>query len=65
MEIEAVHLRARSNSAESWEAVNGLRGNTRHTWQTGEEEEKGNRNDNSNGDNKNQSYAESTRNQLS
>ncbi|XP_043664591.1 uncharacterized protein LOC122627518 isoform X2 [Vespula pensylvanica] len=46
MEIEAVHLRARSNSAESWEAVNGLRGNTRHTWQTGEEEEKGNRNDN-------------------
>ncbi|XP_043664599.1 uncharacterized protein LOC122627518 isoform X8 [Vespula pensylvanica] len=62
MEIEAVHLRARSNSAESWEAVNGLRGNTRHTWQTGEEEEKGNRNDN--GDNKNQSYAESTRNQL-
>ncbi|KAL2745373.1 rho GTPase-activating protein 21 isoform X10 [Vespula maculifrons] len=64
MEIEAVHLRARSNSAESWEAVNGSRGNTRHTWQTEEEEEKGNRNDNSNGDNKNQSYAESTRNQL-
>nr|XP_050846347.1 uncharacterized protein LOC127062360 isoform X5 [Vespula vulgaris] len=64
MEIEAVHLRARSNSAESWEAVNGSRGNTRHTWQTEEEEEKGNRNDNSNGDNKNQSYAELTRNQL-
>ncbi|XP_015181862.1 PREDICTED: uncharacterized protein LOC107069240 isoform X3 [Polistes dominula] len=49
MEIEAVHLRARSNSAESWEAVNGSRGNTRHTWQTEQEDdEKDNRNDNNN-----------------
>ncbi|XP_015181869.1 PREDICTED: uncharacterized protein LOC107069240 isoform X10 [Polistes dominula] len=65
MEIEAVHLRARSNSAESWEAVNGSRGNTRHTWQTEQEDdEKDNRNDNNNGDSKNQSYGQSTRNQL-
>ncbi|KAI4481989.1 hypothetical protein M0804_009008 [Polistes exclamans] len=65
MEIEAVHLRARSNSAESWEAVNGSRGNTRHTWQTEQEEdEKDNRNDNNNGDSKNQSYGQSTRSQL-
>lgn len=64
MEIEAVHLRARSNSAESWEAVNGSRGNIRHTWQTEQEEEKDIRNDNNNGDSKNQSYAQSTRSQL-
>ncbi|XP_043502462.1 rho GTPase-activating protein 21 isoform X2 [Polistes fuscatus] len=65
MEIEAVHLRARSNSAESWEAVNGSRGNTRHTWQTEQEEdEKDNRNDNNNGDSKNQSYGQSPRSQL-
>ncbi|XP_047345459.1 uncharacterized protein LOC124947420 isoform X6 [Vespa velutina] len=64
MEIEAVHLRARSNSAESWETVNGSRGNIRHTWQTEQEEEKDIRNDNNNGDSKNQSYAQSTRSQL-
>ncbi|KAK2584259.1 hypothetical protein KPH14_006668 [Odynerus spinipes] len=66
METEAVHLRARSNSAESWEAVNGSRGNARHTWQTDQEdfEEKDNKNDNNNGDNKSQSYAQSTRTQL-
>lgn len=32
--------RARSNSAESWEAVNGTsRRNARHTWQTEDEED--------------------------
>ncbi|XP_071555059.1 rho GTPase-activating protein 21 isoform X4 [Temnothorax nylanderi] len=40
METESVRLRARSNSAESWEATNGpaARSNARHTWQTAEEE---------------------------
>lgn len=40
MEAESVRLRARSNSAESWEATNGLaaRSSARHTWQTTEEE---------------------------
>jgi len=39
METESVHLRARSNSAESWEATNGpaSRSIARHTWQTPEE----------------------------
>ncbi|XP_044576350.1 uncharacterized protein LOC123259705 isoform X8 [Cotesia glomerata] len=36
MDMEPVRLRARSNSAESWEAVNGgtTRRGVRHTWQT-------------------------------
>lgn len=40
METESVRLRARSNSAESWEATNGpaARSSARHTWQTAEEE---------------------------
>ncbi|XP_029169720.1 rho GTPase-activating protein 23 isoform X2 [Nylanderia fulva] len=40
MEAESVRLRARSNSAESWEATNGpaARSSARHTWQTAEEE---------------------------
>ncbi|EFN66385.1 Rho GTPase-activating protein 21 [Camponotus floridanus] len=40
MEAESVRLRARSNSAESWEATNGpARGScARHTWQTADEE---------------------------
>lgn len=41
METESVRLRARSNSAESWEATNGpaARGGcARHTWQIAEEE---------------------------
>lgn len=40
MEAESVRLRARSNSAESWEATNGpaSRSSARHTWQTTEEE---------------------------
>ncbi|XP_011877524.1 PREDICTED: rho GTPase-activating protein 21 isoform X2 [Vollenhovia emeryi] len=39
VETESVRLRARSNSAESWEAVNGpaARSSARHTWQTAEE----------------------------
>jgi len=39
METDSVHLRARSNSAESWEATNGpaSRSSARHTWQTPEE----------------------------
>ncbi|XP_011060628.1 PREDICTED: uncharacterized protein LOC105149722 isoform X5 [Acromyrmex echinatior] len=47
METESVRLRARSNSAESWEATNGptARSSTRHTWQTAEE--KGSTEDNS------------------
>ncbi|XP_048504870.1 uncharacterized protein LOC105687120 isoform X4 [Athalia rosae] len=45
MDTEPVHLRARSNSAESWEAVNGTsRRNARHTWQTEEEDDEGKRN---------------------
>lgn len=40
METESVRLRARSNSAESWEATNGpaARSCARHTWQIAEEE---------------------------
>ncbi|XP_026825602.1 rho GTPase-activating protein 21 isoform X6 [Ooceraea biroi] len=40
METESVRLRARSNSAESWEATNGpaSRSSARHTWQTSEED---------------------------
>jgi len=41
METEAVRLRARSNSAESWDATNGpaaRSGCARHTWQIAEEE---------------------------
>ncbi|XP_036147904.1 rho GTPase-activating protein 21 isoform X5 [Monomorium pharaonis] len=40
METESVRLRARSNSAESWEATNGptARGSARHTWQTADDE---------------------------
>lgn len=40
METESVRLRARSNSAESWEATNGpaSRSSARHTWQTPEED---------------------------
>lgn len=41
MEAESVRLRARSNSAESWEATNGPAARSscaRHTWQTAEEE---------------------------
>nr|XP_012233121.1 PREDICTED: uncharacterized protein LOC105678401 isoform X3 [Linepithema humile] len=41
METESVRLRARSNSAESWEATNGpaaRSGCARHTWQIAEEE---------------------------
>lgn len=40
METESVRLRARSNSAESWEATNGpvARSTARHTWQTAEED---------------------------
>lgn len=41
MEAESVRLRARSNSAESWEATNGpaTRGScARHTWQIADEE---------------------------
>ncbi|XP_018402110.1 PREDICTED: rho GTPase-activating protein 21-like isoform X3 [Cyphomyrmex costatus] len=47
METESVRLRARSNSAESWEATNGptARSSARHTWQTAEE--KGSTEDNS------------------
>lgn len=40
MDTEQVHLRARSNSAESWEAVNGTsRRNARHTWQTDDDDD--------------------------
>lgn len=40
METDSVRLRARSNSAESWEATNGLaRSSARHTWQTTAEED--------------------------
>ncbi|XP_029660663.1 uncharacterized protein LOC115234073 isoform X6 [Formica exsecta] len=41
MEAESVRLRARSNSAESWEAANGPAARSscaRHTWQTTDEE---------------------------
>ncbi|XP_072757609.1 rho GTPase-activating protein 21 isoform X4 [Anoplolepis gracilipes] len=41
MEAETVRLRARSNSAESWEAANGSAARSscaRHTWQTVEED---------------------------
>ncbi|XP_046480202.1 rho GTPase-activating protein 21 isoform X1 [Neodiprion pinetum] len=45
METESMHLRARSNSAESWEAANSTsRRNARHTWQTEVEEEDAKRN---------------------
>lgn len=43
MDMEPVRLRARSNSAESWEAVNGgtTRRGVRHTWQTEPEDPEG------------------------
>ncbi|XP_046741050.1 uncharacterized protein LOC124408260 isoform X7 [Diprion similis] len=45
METESMHLRARSNSAESWEAANSTsRRNARHTWQTEVEEDDAKRN---------------------
>ncbi|XP_023288714.1 rho GTPase-activating protein 23, partial [Orussus abietinus] len=45
METEPVRLRARSNSAESWEAVNGSsRRAARHTWQTEPEDADAKRN---------------------
>lgn len=44
VETDSVRLRARSNSAESWETTNGpvTRSSTRHTWQTAEEESEDN-----------------------
>ncbi|XP_020285089.1 uncharacterized protein LOC109855339 isoform X3 [Pseudomyrmex gracilis] len=47
VETDSVRLRARSNSAESWETTNGpvTRSSTRHTWQTAEEESEDNNKD--------------------
>lgn len=51
MDMEPVRLRARSNSAESWEAANGdnssnsgggtTRRGVRHTWQTEPDDQEG------------------------
>ncbi|XP_011645064.1 rho GTPase-activating protein 21 isoform X1 [Pogonomyrmex barbatus] len=64
MEIESVRLRARSNSAESWEATNGpaVRSNARHTWQTAEEES--NTEDNSKAYRNQENYLQSAKLQV-
>ncbi|XP_039313819.1 uncharacterized protein LOC105205487 isoform X9 [Solenopsis invicta] len=65
METESVRLRARSNSADSWEATNGpaaVRGSARHTWQTAEEE--GSTEDNSKAYRNQDNYLQSTKLQI-
>ncbi|XP_015605349.1 uncharacterized protein LOC107272586 isoform X4 [Cephus cinctus] len=61
METEPVRLRARSNSAESWEAANGSsRRNARHTWQTEQDDSESKRNKAKRQD----SYLQAVRTQL-
>ncbi|XP_018363761.1 PREDICTED: rho GTPase-activating protein 21-A isoform X2 [Trachymyrmex cornetzi] len=64
METESVRLRARSNSAESWEATNGptARTSARHTWQTAEE--KGSTEDNSKAYRNQDNYLQSAKLQI-
>lgn len=64
METESVRLRARSNSAESWEATNGpaARSSARHTWQTAEED--GSTEDNSKSYRKQDNYLQSAKLQI-
>lgn len=69
METESVRLRARSNSAESWEATNGpaSRSNARHTWQTPEEdfaEKQSNTENNNKISRKQNNYLQSTKIQV-
>lgn len=60
---EQVQLRARSNSAESWEAVNGAlnRRGVRHTWQMEADEQEGKRNSKAK---RQDSYLQAVRSQL-
>lgn len=60
---EPVQLRARSNSAESWEAINGgfNRRGVRHTWQTESDEQEGKRSSKAK---RQDSYLQAVRTQL-
>ncbi|XP_066595916.1 rho GTPase-activating protein 23 isoform X2 [Prorops nasuta] len=67
-EVEPVRLRARSNSAESWEAVNGIsRRSARQTWQTEQEEDsedKQSSNEDNNKPKRQDNYLQAVRTQL-